>query len=72
MTPSDLPKGAPTYEQLLAENIGLRRRVMELESKGGDLAAEVNATRAAGKKPTIHKLDPAATDAFHRPAFSRR
>ncbi len=69
---ADLPQGAPTYEQLLEENIGLRRRVLELETGNVQLGAEVNATRATGKKPALHKLDPAATDAFRRPAFSRR
>lgn len=64
----DEVKARPTYEDLLAENIRLRQRVIELEGT----AAPQPPSSEPTKKFKPHELDPNADDAFRRPAYSRR
>lgn len=57
----------PSYEDLLAENIRLRARIIELESGQNPLKPE-----PTHRKFKAHEMDPNAEDAFRRPAYSRR
>lgn len=56
-----------SYEDLLAENIRLRARIIELEGGKNPLNPE-----PPRRKFKAHEMDPNSEDAFRRPAYSRR
>lgn len=61
----------PTYEQIEAENIRLRSRLVEQDAEIQRYRAEAHFQRRRGLIRGEKDLDPSASDRFQRPAFRK-